>query len=81
MLRIVLLVLLFWTTSFALAQQADPVFMQRAISALQTQRNSALDAQVVAEAKVTGLTEDLNKANAKIKELEEQLKPKDTPKK
>ena len=75
------LVLLFLSTSFALAQQADPIFMQRAITALQTQRNSALDAQVVAEAKVTGLTEDLNKANAKIKELEEQLKPKEDPNK
>lgn len=55
----------------AQAQQADPVFLQRAVAALQLQRNSALDAQVVAEAKVTGLTEELSKANAKIKELED----------
>jgi hypothetical protein len=64
----------------ALAQQADPAFMQRAIAALQAQRNQALDAAAVSDAKVAGLTEDLTKANSKIKELEDKLKPAETPK-
>jgi hypothetical protein len=54
----------------AFAQGADPAFMQRAITVLQQQRNNALDAQAAAEAKASGLTEDLNKALAKIKELD-----------
>jgi hypothetical protein len=65
--------------SGASAQQAvappDAAFMQRAITSLQTQRNTALDNQAVAEAKATGLTEDLAKANAKIKELEDKINP------
>lgn len=53
------------------AQQApDPAFLQRALSALQAQRNAALDSQVVAEARAAGLTDDLAKATARIKELE-----------
>jgi hypothetical protein len=63
----------------AVAQQPDPAFMQRAIVALQTQRNAALDTAVVSEAKVNGLLDDLSKANAKIKELEDKLKPVDKP--
>jgi TolA-binding protein len=55
----------------ALAQQTpDPAFLQRAIGVLQTQRNTAMDAQVVTEAKVAELTEELAKAQARIKELE-----------
>lgn len=65
--------LVFSTPVFA--QQPDLPFLQRAVGSLQAQRNAALDAQVVAEAKVAGLTEDLAKANARIKELED----KDTP--
>jgi septal ring factor EnvC (AmiA/AmiB activator) len=58
----------------ALAQQPDPAFMQRAINALQTQRNNALDGQAAMEARLAGLTEDLSKTNAKIKELESKNK-------
>lgn len=47
-----------------------PTFLERAIASVQTQRNVALDAQAVAEAKLAILTEELAKANAKIKELE-----------
>lgn len=55
----------------ALGQQApDPAFLQRAITAVQTQRNLALDAQAVAEAKVATLIEELAKAQARVKELE-----------
>lgn len=56
-------------------QQPDPAFMQRAIVALQTQRNNALDAQLVAEARLQGVTDELAKANAKLKELEDKKAP------
>jgi hypothetical protein len=53
----------------------DAAFMQRAITSLQAQRNTALDNQAVAEAKASGLAEDLTKANTKIKELEDKINP------
>lgn len=60
-------------TTPALAQQQsspDPAFMQRAISSLQVQRNQAMDAAAINEAKAAGLADDLTKAQARIKELE-----------
>lgn len=73
--KILVLTTIFASTSaFAQQQTPDPVFMQRAITSLQAQRNSALDAQIVAEAKLAGVSEDLAKAQARIKELEG-LKP------
>lgn len=68
-LRIVLLGLL--VSGPALAQQADPEFLQLAITAVQTQRNLALDAQAVAEARVAMQTKEIAKAQARIKELED----------
>lgn len=74
-------------TSPALAQQnTDTAFLQKAIVSLQNQRNNALDALTVAEARVANTADDLNKANTKIKELEDKIKgfeekkdpPKDT---
>lgn len=55
----------------AFAQQPDPIFLQKAIAAVQTQRNLAMDTAAVAEAKVAQLTEELTKAQARIKELED----------
>lgn len=69
--RIIIAVTTAFISSSALAQQGDPAFLQRAVQALQAQRNVALDAQAVAEAKVAGLTEDLNKANLRIKGFED----------
>jgi hypothetical protein len=66
-----LIVLLSLISSPAFAEQPDPAFMQRAIAALQNQRNQALDAAAAAAAKAEGLSEDLVKAQARIKELEE----------
>lgn len=65
--------LLFSTASLASAQtQApDPDFMAKALAALQNQRNQALDNQAALEAKLAQATDQLNKANAKIKELED----------
>jgi hypothetical protein len=56
----------------ALAQQqlTDPAFLQRALTAMQVQRNQAMDAAAGQQARADGLQEDLNKARAKIKELE-----------
>lgn len=65
-------------TTAAFAQQppqADAAFMQHAIGALQAQRNTALDAQAASEAKLAGVTEELNQAKLKIKGLEDKLNP------
>lgn len=71
-MRLILIVAALALASPAFSQQAplDSAFLQRAIAAVQTQRNVALDSAAVAEAKVSGLTEELAKANARIKELE-----------
>ena len=54
----------------ALAQQAppDPAFMQKAIVALQAQRNAALDAQAVAEARASVLAEEVATLKKQIDE-------------
>ena len=61
----------------ALAQQPppDPAFMQKAIVALQVQRNAALDAQVVAEARAAQLSDEV----AALKKQIEDAKPKAEP--
>lgn len=69
MIKKVLLILVL-STSVVYAQTADPIFLQHAIATLQAQRNAAMDAQTIAEAKLAGLTDELTKANARIKELE-----------
>ena len=51
-------------------QQPDPAFLQRALGSMQAQRNQAMDALAVSEAKSAGLADDLAKAQARIKELE-----------
>jgi len=76
MKRLVLASLLFAATPAFAQQQPDPAFMQRALNALQAQRNQALDAAAIADAKAGGLADDLAKAQARIKEMEA---PKDAP--
>ena len=71
---IVLLVSVFSVPAFA--QQPDPAFMQKAITALQAQRNQALDSAAVAEAKASGVSDELNNAKNRIKELEDKYEPK-----
>lgn len=64
-------VLFLLLASPAFAQQApDPAFLQRALTALQTQRNVAMDSAAVAEAKLAAMADELAKAQARIKELE-----------
>lgn len=54
----------------AFAEQPDPALLQRALQAMQAQRNQAMDAAAIENAKAAGLADDLAKANARIKELE-----------
>ena len=62
-----LLLLCLATPCSAQQQVDDPEYLKGAITSLQIQRNSALDNQAVAEAK-------LNMANLKIKDLEAKIK-------
>ena len=59
----------------ALAQTADPELIQKILPSLQAQRNNALDAVAVAEGRLALANDQLTKANAKIKELEDKLNP------
>lgn len=79
--RIIIAVTAALISSSALAEQPDPAFLQRAVQALQAQRNAALDAQAVAEAKVAGLTEDLNQVKLRLKGFEDKEKPVESDKK
>jgi hypothetical protein len=57
-------------------QQPEVATLQRAINILQMQRNQASDQTVAAELRASGLADDLAKAQARIKELEEKEKAK-----
>ena len=76
MKRLVLTSALLLGTAPAIAQQQtpDPAFLQKALSAMQSQRNQAADAQAVLEARLSMANDELAKAQAKIKELK--AKPK-----
>ena len=81
MMKKLLIVSTLFIPAVAYAQQPDATFLQHAVTALQSQRNAALDAQAVAEAKVAGLMDELAKANKQVKELNDKLNPpKDPPK-
>lgn len=72
-------------TSPTFAQQAiDPAFLQRALDSIANQRNSAQNTAAAQEARaigaelrVTSLTDELAKAQARIKELEAPTEPKE----
>lgn len=74
MLRKIIVVSALLAVSPAVAQQqqqpADPAFLQRALTAMQAQRNQAQDVAVISEAKAAGLAEELAKVQTRIKELE-----------
>lgn len=76
MFKKVLIILVLGFAVPAYAQQADPDFMQRAIVALQQQRNEALDKVAASEAKLSKSQEDLNKANLQIKGLQDKYESK-----
>lgn len=69
MIRLALLLTLF--ANPALAQQAapDPVTLQRAVSAIQQQRNAALDQAASFQIEVQRLTEENAKLKAEIEAL------------
>jgi hypothetical protein len=68
LMRYIFILLLMVTPVFG--QQLDPAFMQKAINALQTQRNEALDSAATAQARAAILADELAKAQERIKELE-----------
>lgn len=55
--------------SLAWAQPADPAFMQKAITALQAQRNFALDQQASSEAKAQMALEEIARLQAQVAKL------------
>lgn len=71
---------IFLLPTIAFAQTSDAELIKRLVPVLQQQRNTALDSVAVAESRLVAMTEELAKANEKIKSLEEQLKPKETKK-
>jgi hypothetical protein len=76
MKRLLIALSLFATPAFG-QQAPDPAALQRALVAIQSQRNQAFDLAASWQAQAASLSEDLAKAQARIKELE----PKDEPKK
>lgn len=72
-----LLVLVLVAPSVAVsAQQADPVFLQRALTVMQSQRDQAMNALVMVEVNVVELKDELAKTKARMKELEPKLEEK-----
>jgi hypothetical protein len=65
-----LIALLLLTTIAAAQQAADPIFLTKAVAAIQQQRNQALDMQASAEAREAILKEDVLKLKARVEELE-----------
>jgi hypothetical protein len=55
----------------------DPEYLKGAITSLQIQRNSALDNQAVAEAKLNMANQQVKELQLKVKGLEDKLKEKD----
>lgn len=68
-------ILLLVVFNAASAQQLDPDFLQKAISAVQAQRNAALDKAAVMEAQATKLAEENAKLKAEIDELKKKKDP------
>jgi len=61
---------LFAQTPVASPSPSNEPFLEKAIAAMQTQRNNALDQAAIWEAKAHGLEADLAAAQKKIKDLE-----------
>jgi hypothetical protein len=57
-------------------QTPDPAFLQKAVQALQTQRNNEADQRAVAEARAAMLQDEVTKLQ---KDLAEARKPKEEP--
>lgn len=75
-MRVVLAFVISLSPCAALAQQADPAFMQKAIEAVANQRNAAFNQAAACEANTGKLGDELKKAQERIKELETKYEPK-----
>lgn len=73
MIRIVFAFLLLLAGPLYAQQASDNEFFRRAIAPLQQQRNAAMDDAVNLRAQLDKAVEDLSKAQARIKELEDKL--------
>ena len=71
----VILILTLICTSTAFAQQGppDPAFLQKAITALQQQRNSVMDQLAATQAQFEMTKDELAKVQAHVKELEDKI--------
>lgn len=74
MKRLLILACLLATPAIA-QQQPDPAMLQRAIGAVQAQRNQALDQAASCSASAGSLADELTKAQARIKTLEQPPEP------
>jgi phage regulator Rha-like protein len=73
-MRMVFVAAIVLLPTLAFAQQpADPDFMQKALDAIATQRNNALNLEASCEANAAKGASQLQQANARIKELEAQV--------
>jgi hypothetical protein len=62
-------------------QPPDPAFMQKAIAALQAQRNTALDAQAMAESRAAMLADEVVSLKRQIDDLKKKAEPEAPPSK
>lgn len=69
-IRLIAAALVLFASPALAEQKPDPEFLQKALTVMQAQRNNAMDADAVAEAKLATTTDELAKAQARIKELE-----------
>lgn len=69
-MRSLLILLLLTITAFAQQAPIEPAALQRVLATTQAQRNQLLDALNLAEARLSLASEDLTKAQTRIKELE-----------
>ena len=69
MIRLAILLSLLVTPAFAQQQPPDPATLQRAIAAIQAQRNAALDQAASMQIEAQRLAEDNQKLRAEIESL------------
>lgn len=80
-MKYVLLVISILISTQAFAQVPNELsFLQKALGVLENQRNQALTNLTLSETKLLIASEDLGKANGKIKELEDKIKTLDVKK-
>lgn len=71
---IVFSILVFNVSAYSQELSNDPVFLKNMINTVANQRNIALNTAAIYETKITALSEELSKAQERIKELEKEKK-------